>query len=241
VIGAVVSLAVLLAGFFLLLPYLGRRTGIPDEFDLKSHIQSGKRQLSQGKFRLARRTFAEAIERRDPAALGASELRELNQLHRQADLFARLLHVPLEEVLRQAQLERDADEWTLRFDDFRGRSVIFDDTVRRDERDRPVLAGYVVESGDQSARVALEDLEILRELPLADETRLIVGGRVSACVREPGGGWVIRFEPDSGVLLTDQGAVTAGFAVPLDEGVKAVLARQQQWLDERAVILPAKK
>jgi hypothetical protein len=237
--------ALLLLAFVLVLPRLMRPRQTQkseEEFDLSGQVEKGRRQMGQGKFRLARRTLDDAVRRRDrdPAALSAAQHRELNQLHRQADLLGRLLNVTLAEVVRHAQLSRDAEEWALRFEDFRGRSVIFDDAVGRDDRDRPVLAHDVVEVKDERVRMALEDLAVMHDLPLEARPRLVFGARLAGCEREPGGGWVVRFERESGVLLTDHDAVAAALTQPPDEGLKLVLARQQRWLDERAAAAPAR-
>jgi len=199
--------------------------------------------LREGKFRLARGTLAEAVERRDqaPAELSARENRELNQLHRQADVLSRLLDVAgLDEVLRQASLTGDSQEWRLRFrENFLGKSVVLDGVVGRDGQGRPVLLAPVVETDDETARVAIEDLEELRDLPLDDRPRLVFGARLASCEREAGG-WVIRLEPRSGVLLTDLDALRAADVKAPDEGLERVLQWQKQRLDGRAVIPPAR-
>jgi len=38
---------------------------------------------------------------------------------------------------------------------------------------------------------------LARNLPLDRPLRLLFGGNLSAVVREPGGGWVVRFDPAS--------------------------------------------
>jgi hypothetical protein len=244
-LAGVACVAMLLIAFVLVLPRLMRPRpddGTEEPFDLRTQIDKGRRQMGQGKFRMARRTLDDAVRwrDRDPGAYPAALHRELNQLHRQADVLARLLNVTLADVVRHAQLSRDAEEWALRFEDFRGRSVIFDDAVGRDERDRPVLVHDVVEVKDERVRLALEDLTALHDLPLDDRPRLVFGARLAGCEREPGGGWVVRFDRDSGVLMTDADAVVAALTQPPDEGLKQVLARQQKWLDERAAVAPAR-
>jgi hypothetical protein len=67
---------------------------------------------------------------------------------------------------------------------------------------------------------------------------MLFGARLRDCTREEGGGWVIRFEPDSGVLLTDAEAAAACAA--LEPRLKETLRRQQRWLDERGVVPPAR-
>jgi len=240
-------LVLLFLAFVLVLPWLVRPRPTEqneEEFDLNAHLDKGRRQMGQGKFRLARQTLFEAVRRRDrdPAALTAAQHRELNQLYRQADLLARLASFTGSDLVRQARLARGPDEWALQFEeDYRGRSFVFDDVVRRDERGRPVLKGMIAPLEAEAARAALEDLEILNDLPLDDGPRLVFGARLAGCEREAGGGWVVRFERDSGVLLTDLGAVVAAMTRPPDEGLKQVLARQQKWLDERGGSAPPRR
>jgi hypothetical protein len=237
----------LLLSFVLIVPrFVPRRNGTSEGAgspDLKETIETGRRQMAQGKFHLARRTLSDAVARRDldPSALGAAGHRELNQLHRQADLLARLLTVELSEVVRLARHARDPEDWALQFaQDFRGKGVLLDAPVGRDDRGRPVLLIDVVEAEDEPARVAIEELDVLRELPLDDGPRMVFGGRLAACEREPGGGWVVRLERDSGVLMTDLDAVTACDTAAPDDGLERALARQKRWLDGRADVAPAR-
>jgi hypothetical protein len=193
-------------------------------------MTAGREALAAGNFRRARTLLEQAVRLRQREADGLSpaEQRRLAQLYRQADLLANLLHLSLEEVLQQGLRLRDEDEWQAQFADHRGRSVLFDDVVRRDDAGRPVLSGYVVEAGGVQARVALEDLEVLRHLPLDPPRRLLFGARLSGCAREEGGAWVVRFQPDSGVLLTDPGAA-ACCPAPLDPALREVLRWQEEW------------
>jgi hypothetical protein len=129
---------------------------------------------------------------------------------------------------------RRPDEWQDRFRaQHLGKAVVFDDVVGRDPAGRPALAVYRVGAGGEKARVALEDLRLLRRLPLDPPQRLVFGGRLASLEREDGGGWVFHFDPDSGVLLTDAGAVAACVGPP-DADLLEVLRRQQQWLADQA-------
>src|SRR5262249_36581119 len=125
-------------------------------------------------------------------------------------------------------------------EDYRGRGVIFDDMVRRDDEGRAVLVNHVVQLNDERVRLALEDLAALQDLPLDDEPRLIFGARLRSCTREQGGEWVVRFEPNSGVLFTEAEAVEACFPVPADE-LRKVTRRQQKWVDERPMVTPVRE
>jgi hypothetical protein len=241
------SACVLLAGFLVARPYLvrpgpapqgGEATPLADSRDDPAEAAAGKcrRLLAQGKFRLARRVLDEGLarRRRDPARWGPGEARRINQLQRQADLLARLSVVPVEEVFRHALVaSRDPEEWHEELADFRGRGYVFDGVVRRDDRGRPVLVDYVVRVTGLTARLALEDLEVLGDLPLDDGPRLLFGGRLAGCDHEEGG-WVVRFEPASGVLFTDAEALEAASTRPLRPGLGAATARQKAWLHDRA-------
>jgi hypothetical protein len=244
--GALCLIAVVV-GYSFALPYLKEqrfslRSARPDPETLKAHLDAGRQALHQGRFRVALRELNAAVALRDrhPGALSAEENRALNQRQRQAQLLARLLHLTLEEVVARGKLVRNAEEWAEQFEDFRGRSVIFDDAVRRDDDGHPVLANHAVEAGDEPVRLALEDLEVLRDLPLGNEPRLIFGARLRSCLREQGGVWVVRFEPDSGVLFTDAEAVEAAFPVAAGEGLGEVMKRQRKWLDDRPMAPPAR-
>ena len=237
------SVALLLVVFFLIWPYIPRKEDKPvePETDTKGRllqkIEAGREALAQGKFHLARLALDDAVRQRDRQRdlLRPAEHRWLNQLHRQADLLARLSPLSLQEIVRQGTLVRDPKEWDLEFAQYRGRSFVFDDVVRRDPQGRLKLANDVVDVGQaEEARLALDDLLLLKDLPLDDAPRLIFGARLAKCEREEGGTWVIHFEPQSGVLLTDPDAAQAASTRSLDPGLKATLRRQQQWLDELA-------
>lgn len=202
------------------------------ESSIQASIESGRRHLGEGNVRLAVKEFDAAIQQceRNRVALGREEHHRLNQLRRQTDLIAHLLDSPLEEILQQGMQHRNNEEWQAKFEDYRGRSVLFDDVLRRDATGRPMLGFYVVRVGDVEARVALEDLTLVRQLPLDPPRRCLFGARLASCRREEGGVWVIRFEPDSGVLLTDEDAAAACCPGPVDDELRAVLRRQDEWL-----------
>jgi hypothetical protein len=199
-------------------------------------MAAGRRALGEGHFHLAARELNQAVQRRDqqPGLLAPEEDRQLNQLQRQSDLLARLLTHSLQEVVQQGARVRDDDEWEAQFNkDYRGRTVLFDDLVGPDPTGRPALTSYKVAVAGQKVRVALEDLTLLQALPLDVPQRLVFGARLAQCAREAGGVWVIRFEPGSGVLLTDAGAAAA--CGPPDREVLEVLRRQQAWLEDLPV------
>jgi hypothetical protein len=206
------SLLGLVALFLLLLPRLQRtpaeRAGPAEVEEVLRLMESGREALAQGKFHLALRRLNDAVDRRDrrPGLLTPAQHRHLNQLQRQGDLLARLSAHSLEEVVREAALVRDPEEWEARFAEYRDKTVVFDDVVARDDLGRPALSGYEVRVDGEKVRVALEDLTLLRDLPQGPPRRMLFGARLARVAREEGGEWVVRFRPDSAVLLTDAAA-----------------------------------
>jgi hypothetical protein len=232
VAAAASTLAVVALAFSIFLPLLGRPASVvirQSPEGLQDVSESGRRALAEGNYFLAERQLAVAIGTRCESRT-AAELRQLDQLRRQADLLARLHGRSLQEVLSEALPLRSDDEWRERFRaEHLGKAVVFDDVVARDGTGRPVLAVYRVRVGNEKARVALEDFRLLKVLPLDPPCRLLFGGRLADLARESGGGWAFHFEPNSGVLLTDSGAVTACLGPP-DTDLLEVLRRQQQWI-----------
>ena len=204
-------------------------------------MTSGREALAHGNFHLALRRLNEAVALRDrrPGLLTPAQHRHLNQLQRQGDLLAHLSTHSLEEVVREAALVRDPEEWEARFAEHRDKTVVFDDVVARDDLGRPTLSAYEVRVDGEKARVALEDLTLLRELPLDPPRRMLFGARLARVAREDGGEWVVRFAPDSAVLLTDADAAGACCPQPLDADLLETLARQQRWLEGVARLRPA--
>jgi hypothetical protein len=227
------ALGAMAALYLGLRPFLARpdvprpAAGLVASTDARGLAAEGRRALAGGNFRRARRLLADA--RRLPAGLDDAELTRLVRLHREADFLADLLRVSLQEILRQGQALRDEEEWQAQFADYRGRSVLFDDVVRADDRGRPVLAVYAVSAGGRVARLALEDLTLWQQVPLDRPRRLLFGARLAGCDREAGGRWAFHFQPASGVLLTDRDAAAAVCPAPLDPEIEQVLKDQARW------------
>jgi hypothetical protein len=197
-------------------------------------FERGQKALAEGKVRIAADylSAAQAALEHAPAALTHAERRRLAQLRREALLLADLLAEPLEDVLAHAAAlsELDEREWQAHFAArYRGKAVLFEDEVRREVNGAYQLLGYHLFVRGQPARLALADLRLLRALPLDRPQRLLFGARL-ADVRPEAGAWVVHFEPDSGVLITDAGAAAAG-PLPAPE-LDEILRRQSAWLDE---------
>lgn len=239
---ALLCLMLVIAAFLVWLPMLtrpaeqaGGREPRAEGRTARQEMAQAQVALAEGKFQVARRLFDQALVLHEGAngPLTAAQLRALGQYVRQAELLATLSPRSLEEIVRHAKLVRDPEEWDLQFADYRGRSFVFDDQLRRDGLGRPALANYVVEVDDEPVRLALEEVAVLQDLALDDGPRVVFGARLARVAREQGG-WVARFVPESGVLVTDRGALEACFAAADDNDLTEALARQQRWLDERA-------
>jgi hypothetical protein len=241
IIAGAATLAILVVAFLAAAPFLGRSTppieeGPPDVQALKV---AGRRALADGDSHLAVQTFQSILdnEQRHPELLAPQERQEVLQLYRQSDLLSRLSSRSVEEIVKEADLDRHDEEWKAHFNsDYKGKTVLFDDLVHFDHtplgngRRRPVLARYRAVAGGKEIRLALEDLTVLQALPLERGRRLLFGAKLSAVERGQGGQWVVRFDPESGVLLTDRGAAEAVCPPPLGDDLVEVLKRQEEWL-----------
>lgn len=216
--------------FLLVRPYLRHPLDSSGEnVDRQALLDAAERELHEGNVHLALQKFNAALARNE--GLNRAEQHRLEQLRRQSDLLAHLLDVPLEDIVHQAMQHPNDEEWRAKFEDYRGRTVIFDDLVRRDGRGRPSLGVLLIRVSDREARVALEDLTLVRQFPHDPPLRWIFGARLAHCRREDGGTWVLGFEPESTVLLTDADAASVCCPLPLDEATLAVLKRQRTWLE----------
>lgn len=241
---AILTLGGVVLVFWILLRNLDQPRGLQHsnasrQNEIDAHLQAGRTALSEGSFRLAEEQLAAARTLRDrqPQALGISESRSLNRLYRQAALLASPLPKSLEEVLQQASGLRNEEEWRKQFEaNYQGRGVVFDDRVQRDAARGYRLMTYELRAGfgkdAEPARLEIGNLKLLHALPLDAPQRLLFGAQVAAIAREPPGVWVIRFEPDSGVLLTDLGAVAAYCPQPVDDELRELVKRQAEWEKE---------
>jgi hypothetical protein len=220
------TLIVVVAGLVLFFSNLGapvdqsRDDGKADQRynDLK---KEGRRLLGEGGFRRALELLEEARE-------GGVKDRELIQLHRQARLLAHLLKEPLQDIVQKAQRVRQPEEWQAQFRDYKGGAILFDDWVRPDGEEFSLTVCKVIVAEDE-ARVRL-NLDLLRRLPLHQPRRLIFGARLANVARGAGGTWEIEFEPDSGVLLTDEGAAAVlGWEPVKDVELRELLREQAEW------------
>src|SRR5262249_11362466 len=165
---------------------------------------------------------------RRPGPAVRREARRCRQLQRQAALLADLLPESVGELLQRAA-SLPEEEWQAQFTRrYRGQAVVFDADVHLEAGNQFSL-DYQVRAGAEQARIDVNDLKLLPLLPRDRPPRLLFGVRLASIAREPPGIWVVRFEPDSGVLLTHHGAVLATCPPPFDDELEELLDRQARW------------
>jgi len=204
-----------------------------DPKSVHEHIAAGRKLFDQGQFHEAVRQFdeARALFEKHPDSLSSADRKHLFQVHREAQIFVDLLSEPVEEILNQAAAEPDDREWQAVFSErYVGKSLIFLAGVHRDSSHQWVL-DYEVIVREKHARIDWENLQLLRGLPLNESHRILIGVRLANVEPEPGRTWVVRLQPDSGVLLTDGDALAKVYSQP-PEGIEEVLRRQAAWVAE---------
>jgi hypothetical protein len=75
----------------------------------------------------------------------------------------------------------------------------------------------------------VQDFKLFQRLPLQESQRLIFAARLTD-IHQAGGVWMVRLEPDSGVLLTDTEATSISTGVPVDAALQDVIQRQTAWV-----------
>ncbi|HMF14797.1 MAG TPA: hypothetical protein VKE94_20925 [Gemmataceae bacterium] len=230
---AILIVASALAGLFVALTRRSAETA-----DVETHVSAAEQALSEGRLRRAVDEFAKArelaLER--PDTLAASQLRTLTQEYRETSLVADLLSESLAEILIRAARSHE-DEWKAQFEKRylgpgQANAVVFDAEVRRGAAGQYHL-DWELKAGDERARLEIGDLAILHDLPLDEPRRLLFGARLGSIAREQNGVWVVRFEPSSGVLLTDRRTVVACYPGPVDAELLKRLDEQRKWMEEK--------
>ncbi|MCS6850576.1 MAG: hypothetical protein NZ700_05335 [Gemmataceae bacterium] len=235
------AVTMLFAGLMVLsvVTWLPRRSG-PRKTDLgavDSHLGLGRQALAASRYRLAQQHFQTALHlARQAAELPAATDRELRRLLRQAELLADLSTDSLQQILRHAR-GVPAEEWEAFFArHYRGKAVVLDVEVRWDAAGGVwKVLGLRLPVGDDphaQAHIELGDFQLLRSVPASGTHRLLFGARLAAAGRRAGGGWGIRFEPLSGVFLTDIEAVVSCGLPTGDPQLEAILRQQRAWVEQ---------
>jgi hypothetical protein len=203
---------------------------------IEQHLAAGVKALSDGEFKLAAEELesAHAIREQYPQTLSAEDNRRLTQLHRQASLLAERETSSLDQILARWKDLPDK-EWKAAFaGNYQGKTLVLDVDVRRDAS-RRYLVDLRQRHGDEPLRLDLQQLKLLQGLSLENRQHLLLAGRWANVSRQREQDklvWIVSLDPDSGVLLTNVGAVRACLPVPPDAEVQALLKRQAAWVAE---------
>jgi hypothetical protein len=201
---------------------------VDDLDEIRVHISQGQQSWREGNFQSAVEEFRVA-RRIETDLSGKPEFSQLDQLLRQAELLADLLAESLEEVSHQMEGlgEREAQSVFVRR--FKGKAVVFYSGVRQDANGKYYM-DYRLVNGAWESSADLGNLVLFKQLPLREPTTVLFGARLEQMRRQANGSWLIGFQPDSAVLLTDLDAATGCcFGVANDDELRAVVARQAEW------------
>jgi hypothetical protein len=237
VVAGLATLALLASGFVVFWSLLPQKRPT-------SRSAEVRRQAAAARDAIRQRNFGHALATLDalrpdlehpPGDLSSAEVQQLLQLHRQVDLVAGLLSIPLEELLVEAH-QLPTERWASRFaSSFAGRGVVFDALIEHDNDLGDSRLDYVLEAQRIPGRIALSDFQRARSLFRSAEPRRWVSGgklasmRMEADARKPPGQWVVRFAPTSLVLLTEP-AILQALGLAEDREWPEILDRQQRLL-----------
>ena len=194
----------------------------------QERLNLAEKHMAEGNFLLA----ANELDSAPDKTLAPRQIRHWQQLHREASLLADLSAEPIEDTLRHAA-GMSHQEWQADFPRrYQGKAFMFDIHLQRQPNGR-VEADYILPAPD-SVRLEWRELEVLGKLDLDQPRRVILGVRLARIDLEPPGPrWVVHFQPQSGVLLTDARAA-ALCCPPLGEpDALAILKSQAQMVGEK--------
>lgn len=201
----------------------------PSEERLRELLADGNAALSDGAYLRAARQFELALAVSDKLGWRpAVERRRLVQLHRQAALLGDLLAESPAEIVRHCVGLPEPDWQEIFRRRYAGRALLLDDTISRGTDGRYQM-GFRILTAAGEAHLDLAPLRLLKDLPMAQPQRVLLGLRLAA-LRRDGAGWTFGPEPESGVLLTDV-EVFAGLSLPPDAEIREVLKRQRRWVE----------
>jgi hypothetical protein len=207
-----------------------------DAPDLAGQINKGKRALVDGSFQLAAEHLSAAATtaRAHRQLLSRKDAAALFQLQREVDLLAELLPDPLEDIVRTLEGLEYGEGQAVFQRRYPGKGVVFYSGMRRDPAGT-LHVDYRLEGSRKPMRLDLQTLEVFRGLPLEEPVDVLFGAKLSSIERDALGAWVIAFQPDSGVLFTDEEPALACCFQPGDPtALTATLRRQKSWIERRA-------
>jgi hypothetical protein len=200
-----------------------------DAGEFTQRLAEARQQLNSGAYRQAAAQFAllRTARHARPGLLPAQDVQELHHLERQAAALAELCGEPLEALLAHAAAAAEP-EWLADFPHrYGGKAVLLDLEIRG--AGGHFEHSYLLWAGGEPAELDLDDLRLLGQLPLQSRQRMVFLARLASVRREPGRGWVVRLQGDSGVLLTEAGAARVCCPALAGAEFEALLERQRGW------------
>jgi hypothetical protein len=179
--------------------------------EAETSFEEGVEALDKGEFDVARQKLARAASAF--AQLGSSDERAAPaaQLSREAAIYADLCPRSLEELIDEAGRTEPAD-WPRRFEvNYRGRAIIVDDVLVDDPLpggagQAPLQLSYRILLGrgpqaSRTGRIDVTGLKLFDDRARQDGESVLFGARLESVTLE-GNVWIVRLDPDSGVLMS---------------------------------------
>ncbi len=202
---------------------------------LAEQTRKARKHLEAGHFRLAADILIQVHRERNKEVdlLPPLERRQWRQLFAETAVLADRLAESLEDLVRLAA-GADEEDWQADFRQrYLGKAVLFEQVLQSKDG-QLIWTNPLGLEGGRKIRLALNDLTLLRQLNLEQESRVLFGARLASVRREPPGTfWVIHFQKDSGVLLTEATAAKRVCPTPwAEEAVQKILATQKKMILE---------
>jgi hypothetical protein len=222
------TLTALILIFYFLLPRPGNHSETAKE-PIGPHLAAAQRYLDEGNFRQAIHELEVALQAEQASpSLNPAQRQRVTQLHREALVLADLLSESLEEIVRHAAGTAEA-EWQREFAQrYQGKSVILDAEVSVNGAGEYEAVYDFFRVNGKEVRLDFSGLKRIPGLAEHLPSRLIFAMRLAGVDREPNA-WVLRFHPDSAVLLTEAAAV-AICCPALREDAHDIFTRQAEWM-----------
>jgi hypothetical protein len=224
------GLAIAVLGRFFTFERTDSRDVVLTPASFRQRLDLARKHVNAGSFRLAADEMVKLhiVWQAQPGLTSSQESQEMLQLEQEAQALADLSGNSLEEILDRAASIGEA-EWLADFSHrFEGEAILFDLEVRG-VGGKHFEHAYLLWARGEPAVLDLDDLELLaKKLPL-QPPRTIFLARLASVRREAQRGWVIRLQPNSGVLLTEPGAARMCCPALAGAEVEALLQGQRAW------------
>jgi hypothetical protein len=207
--------------------------------DIVSLREEWTRDMEQADFAAARTKLEQAAAAIRRYGSQSRDSREIQQLANEVAQFADLLDRPLDEVVRERRSMSATEADLYIRETLKHPALLLDVFVSPTAGTGSGSTGYRIDAlivtGPEPVRIDVSNLKLITALAPTTPTRLVFAARIEAIELLPNTGeWVIRFAPDSGLLVTSARCLEK-LGWPLDEPTRSLLETQSKWtLDERS-------